>query len=108
MGQIAKPTRPPSVPHRLPLLRLRVRGRGAPEKYDYAQINAVLEKLVRKDGSAALKDFNRVKKSLINDLGESEVPSESQLRRHLKDLGAISGRRRLTIVSRTFRPTIMP
>ena len=58
--------------------------RGAPEKYDYAQINAVLEKLVRKDGSAALKDFNRVKKSLINDLGESKVPSESQLRRHLR------------------------
>ena len=58
--------------------------RGAPPKYDYAEIDAVIEKLVRKDGRAALKDFNRVKKSLINDLGGSKVPSDSQLRRHLK------------------------
>ena len=61
-----------------------VRRRGAPPIYDYVPIDAVIDKLVRKDGSAALKDFNRVRESLINDLGESKVPSESQLRRHLK------------------------
>ena len=58
--------------------------RGAPKKYDYVQIDAVLEKLVHKEGKAALRDFNRVKKILINDLGDREVPSESQLRRHLR------------------------
>ena len=61
-----------------------VRGRGAPLTYDYASIDAVVEKLVHKDGYAALKDFKRVKESLINDLGKRKVPSDSQLRRHLK------------------------
>ena len=55
-----------------------------PAKYGYAPIDAVIDKLVRKDGDAALKDFNRVKESLIKHLGESKVPSDSQLRRHLK------------------------
>ena len=58
--------------------------RGAPPKYDYAPIDAVLEKLVRKEGYAALKDFNRVQESLIKHLGESKVPSDSHLKRHLK------------------------
>ena len=83
MGQIAIPTRLPSVPVPPPAPSTRVR-RGAPQKYDYAQINTVFEKLVSKDGYAVLKDFNRVKESLIKHLGESGVPSESQLRRHLK------------------------
>ena len=74
----AKRLGPPPAPS------TRVRGRGAPLIYDYAPIDAVIDKLARKDGSAALKDFNRVRKSLINDLGESKVPSDSQLRRHLK------------------------
>ena len=69
------------VPPPAPSTRVR---RGAPQKYDYAQINTVFEKLVSKDGYAVLKDFNRVKESLIKHLGESGVPSESQLRRHLK------------------------
>ena len=69
------------VPPPAPSTRVR---RGAPPKYDYAPIDAVLEKLVRRDGYAALKDFNRVQESLIKRLGESQVPRESQLKRHLK------------------------
>ena len=77
-------TQPPAKrPGPPPAPSTRVR-RGAPPKYDYEQIDAVLEKLVRKDGDAVLKDFNRVKESLIKHLGESKVPRESQLRRHLK------------------------
>ena len=78
-------THPPAErPGPPPAPSTRVRGRGAPLKYGYEQIDAVIDKLVRKDGDAALKDFKRIKESLIKHLGEGKVPSDSQLRRHLK------------------------
>ena len=69
------------VPPPTPSTRVR---RGAPLIYDYTPIDAVIEELVHKDGYAALKDFKRVKESLIKHLGEGKFPSDSQLRRHLK------------------------
>ena len=58
--------------------------RGPRAKYNYAAIDNILEALLLKDGIAALQDFHRVKDQLTTSLGEPMVPSDSQLRRHLK------------------------
>jgi len=58
--------------------------KGRPAMYDYASIDEILEALLLKDGLPALQDFHCVKDRLTTQLGEHEVPSDSQLRRHLK------------------------
>ena len=58
--------------------------RGPRAKYNYAAIDNILEALLLKVGLAALQDFHCVKDRLTTHLGEREVPSDSQLRRHLK------------------------
>ena len=58
--------------------------RGRPTKFDYASINDILETLLLKDGIAAFQNFPYVKDQLTMKLGESEVPSDSHLRRHIK------------------------
>ena len=67
--------------HPIPSRRPR---RGRPKKYDYAPIDDILEELLLEDGLAAVRDFLSVKDRLITTLGESAVPSDSQLRRHLE------------------------
>ena len=52
--------------------------------FDYPSINDILETLLHKDGIAGFPDFQCVKERLTTSLGENAVPSDSQLRRHLK------------------------
>lgn len=58
--------------------------RGRPASYDYASIDEILEARLLKDGLPAFQDFHCVKDWLTTSLGKRAVPSDSQLRRHLK------------------------
>ena len=75
-GLIRQATSPPT-PSRRPR-------RGRPATYNYASIDDILEALHLEDGLAAVQDFHSVKDRLISTLGERAVPSDTQLRRHIK------------------------
>ena len=75
-GSITQATTPP-----VPSTRPR---RGRPATHDYAPIDEILKTLLLKDGLTGFPDFQCVKERLTTSLGENAVPSDSQLRRHLK------------------------
>jgi len=75
-GLIRQATSPP-IPSRRPR-------RGRPVMFDYVLIDDILKTLLLEDGLAAVRDFHSVKDQLTMKLGESAIPSDSQLRRHLK------------------------
>ena len=74
---LIKPKEPTAAP-------IKSSRRGRPQKYDYDSINKFLEKLALKHGIEALKNnFQFIKTSLINNHDKDQVPSDSQLRRHI-------------------------